>query len=200
MDLPKSSEALSSWRRATSAIDAPSKRLSSTIRRFSSRVQDRRLRPTGAKSPSLPTDITDGAHHRIVDTIIEPLFRQLSRTSTSMPGGRCRRDTWQYACSIRPRYSRRFFQRSTPRRLQVTHWWGPLRLHRGQFVAKLWRRSFHRGSGSLRLQLKTKQTAIVFLKRHPIFATTRPCGSPDLRADAQTIQYCPRFCTPGVER
>ena len=36
--------ALSSWRRATSAIDAPSKRLSSTIRRFSSRVQDRRLR------------------------------------------------------------------------------------------------------------------------------------------------------------
>jgi hypothetical protein len=28
-----------------------------------------------------------------VDTIIEPLFRQLSPTATSMPGGRQRRDT-----------------------------------------------------------------------------------------------------------
>jgi hypothetical protein len=26
----------------------------------------------------LPTDIRDGVHHQIVDTIIEPLFRQLS--------------------------------------------------------------------------------------------------------------------------
>jgi hypothetical protein len=70
---------LFTWRRATSAIDAPSWRLSSTIWRFSSRFHDRRLRPTGAKSPSLPTAICLGVHHQIVDTIIEPLFRQLSQ-------------------------------------------------------------------------------------------------------------------------
>jgi hypothetical protein len=42
----------------------------------------------------MPTDIRDGVHHRIVDTIIEPLSRQqLSPTSQSKPGGRRRRDT-----------------------------------------------------------------------------------------------------------
>jgi hypothetical protein len=33
----------------------------------------------------LPADISDGVHHQIVDTIIEPLFRQISRSSRSMP-------------------------------------------------------------------------------------------------------------------
>ena len=48
-------------------------RLSSTIRRFSSRVHERRLRSRGAKSSSSPTDIKDGVHHQLVDTIIVPL-------------------------------------------------------------------------------------------------------------------------------
>src|ERR1700688_5196167 len=88
--------------RATSAIDAPSCRLSSTIWRFSSRFQDRRLRPTGAKSPSLPTAICLGVHHQIVDTIIEPLFRQLSRTSRSTPGGGGERDIIQKGMELSP--------------------------------------------------------------------------------------------------
>jgi hypothetical protein len=41
----------------------------------------------------LPTDISDGVHHQKVDMIIEPLFRKLSQTSRSTPGGRQRRDT-----------------------------------------------------------------------------------------------------------
>ena len=49
---------LRSCRRATSAIEAPSSRLSSTIRRFSSRDHDRRRRLSAAGSASLP-DISD---------------------------------------------------------------------------------------------------------------------------------------------
>jgi len=41
----------------------------------------------------LPTDISDGVHHQVVDTIIAPLFRQLSPTSRSTPDGRCRGDS-----------------------------------------------------------------------------------------------------------
>ena len=51
--------AFRSCRRATWVIEAPSSRVSSMIRRFSSRVQDRRLRPGAAPPSSLPSDIRD---------------------------------------------------------------------------------------------------------------------------------------------
>jgi hypothetical protein len=76
--------ALTPCRRATSANEAPSIKLSSTIRCFSSAAQYRRLRPTG--SPSLLTDLMDNVYYRIVDTIIEPILLDLPARFASASG------------------------------------------------------------------------------------------------------------------
>jgi hypothetical protein len=49
--------------------------------------------PPSGKSPSLPTDIRDGLHYQVVDTIVGPLFRKAISYFEITPGGHWRSDT-----------------------------------------------------------------------------------------------------------